>query len=101
MPRKKAATFKCEKCGKEFGMAMHLGRHMTTTHGQAPKSATRAKSRKAARVGARKGRRVGRPAGVVGRLGLRSMSLDQLVQVISAAKDEANRRIAEIQGQLR
>ena len=100
MPRKRAASFKCKKCGKTFAMAMHLGRHMTTTHGQASKSAKK-KAKKAARRAARKGRRVGRPAGVVGRLGLRNMSLDQLVQVISAAKEEANRRIAAIQEELR
>jgi hypothetical protein len=41
MPRKKTAAFKCEKCGKRFAMAMHLGRHRATQHGQAPgRSAT-------------------------------------------------------------
>ncbi|HOW73796.1 MAG TPA: C2H2-type zinc finger protein [Phycisphaerae bacterium] len=34
MPRKKTPKFKCEKCGKAFNMAMHLGRHMATAHGQ-------------------------------------------------------------------
>jgi hypothetical protein len=34
VPRKKAAKFTCVKCGKTFAMAMHLGRHMTTIHGQ-------------------------------------------------------------------
>jgi hypothetical protein len=97
MPRKKAATFKCEKCGKKFGMAMHLGRHMTTIHGQAPvKSAKPAKAKRAVKIGARKGRPVGRPAGVVSRLGLRDMSLDQLVEVIAAAKAEAGVRITEL-----
>ena len=70
MPRKKAGKFKCEKCGKTFGMAMHLGRHLATIHGRIPKAAKPKKAKKAARTGARKGRRVGRPAGVVGRLGL-------------------------------
>ncbi len=89
MPRKKAARFRCEKCGKTFGMAMHLGRHMATIHGQ--------KTRKAVKRAAGKGRRGGRPAGVVGRLGLRNMSLDQLVQVIATAKAEAANRLAELQ----
>lgn len=38
MPRKKTAAFKCGKCGKTFAMPMHLGRHMTTMHGQAAKA---------------------------------------------------------------
>ena len=94
MPRKTGTKVKCEKCGKEFGMAMHLGRHMTTIHGQASKAA---KPKKAAKRAARKRGRVGRPPGVIARLGLREMSLDQLVEVIAAAKDEGERRIAEIQ----
>ena len=93
MPRKKATTFKCKKCGKKFAMAMHLGRHMATMHGQRPK--------KAAKRAARKGRRGGRPPGVVGRLGLRGMSLDQLVQVIAAAKQEAASRLTELQEAIR
>ena len=93
MPRKRAAKFKCGKCGKTFGMAMHLGRHMATMHGQKPK--------KAAKRAGRKGRRGGRPPGVVGRLGLRGMSLDQLVQVIAAAKQEAASRLTELQEAIR
>jgi len=101
MPRKKAAKFKCEKCGKAFTMAMHLGRHMVAKHGQAPKAAKAAKPKKATKRAARKRGRVGRPPGVVRRLGLRDMSLDQLVEVIAAARDEGERRIAEIQESLR
>ena len=53
MPRKKATTFKCEKCGKAFSMAMHLGRHMTTIHSQAPtRSAPAAKPKRTANAGA-------------------------------------------------
>jgi hypothetical protein len=93
MPRRKAAKFKCEKCGKQFAMAMHLGRHRTTIHGQ--------KRKKVAKRAARKSRRGGRPSGVVGRLGLRSMSLDQLVEVIAAAKAEAASRLTELQQAIR
>jgi hypothetical protein len=53
MPRKKAAKFKCEKCGKTFGMAMHLGRHMTTIHGQSktpPAAAARPKQTESRRA---------------------------------------------------
>ena len=31
MPR--VGTFKCAVCGRSFGMAAHLGRHMHTIHG--------------------------------------------------------------------
>jgi len=71
MSRKKAAKFKCAKCGKVFGMAMHLGKHMTTTHGQKPRAAKATKPKKAKKRATRKGRRIGRPAGAAGRLGLR------------------------------
>lgn len=100
MPRKKAAKFTCQECGKAFDLAMHLGRHMTTIHGQTPKAAKVAKSKKArktAKVGARKHRRGGPTAGVVGQLGLHNLSIDQLVEVIAAAKQEGQRRIAEMQ----
>ncbi len=52
MPRKKTAKFKCEKCGKTFGMAMHLGRHMTTIHGQskAPPTVKARPTKKASRT---------------------------------------------------
>jgi ribosomal protein S14 len=98
MPRKKAAKFRCEKCGKRFTMAMHLGRHITTIHGKAPKAT---KPKKAAKRAVRKGRRVGRPPGVVGRLGLKNLSLEQLVDLIAAAKEEAGKRIAQIQETIR
>jgi len=94
MPRTKA-KFTCTKCGQKFGMAMHLGRHMKAKHGRP--SAKPPKAKKAKKGRARKARRIGRPPGVAGRLGLRSLSLDQLVQVIAAAKEEGQRRIAEIQ----
>jgi hypothetical protein len=96
MPRKPAAKFKCEKCGKSFGMAMHLGRHMTTIHGRTPTAAKAAKPKKTKKVGTRKRGRVGPPTGVAGRLGLRDLSIDQLVEVIAAAREEGQRRIAEM-----
>ena len=33
--------YRCPKCGKSFGMAAHLGRHMTTIHGQLGKMASK------------------------------------------------------------
>ncbi|HOW74203.1 MAG TPA: C2H2-type zinc finger protein [Phycisphaerae bacterium] len=84
--RRKKTGFKCTKCGKSFKMAMHLGRHMKTTHGQAkPLKATR--DRKPAA-------REGRPA--AGIASLKDLSLDQLVGLIAAAKAEASRRMTEL-----
>ena len=94
MPRKKAASFKCNQCGKEFAMAMHLGRHMTTIHGQSSKTAKRTKGTK---VAARKSAPVGRPPAIVGGLGLRDLTLDRLANVITSAREEVARRIAQIQ----
>ncbi|HOW72602.1 MAG TPA: C2H2-type zinc finger protein [Phycisphaerae bacterium] len=89
MPRKKAAKLRCTKCGKTFKMAMHLGRHMKTIHGQAK----RLKAKKGRKPAARKGRR----AGTAQIAGLHDLSLDQLVGLIAAAKAEADRRMAELQ----
>ena len=97
MPRKQA-KLRCSKCGQSFKLAMHLGRHMKAKHGKAAKAA---KAKKAKKGGARKARRMGRPSGVAGRLGLRSMSLEQLMEVIAAAKREAGRRIAEFRKVMR
>ena len=94
MPRKKAASFKCSQCGKEFAMAMHLGRHKTTIHGQASKAAKR---KKAARVSVRTGRPAGRPPAIVGGMDLHDLTLDRLADVITGAREEVARRIAQIQ----
>ena len=94
MPRKKAASFTCNQCGKKFAMAMHLGRHMTTIHGQSSKTAKRTKGTK---VAARKSAPVGRPPAIVGGLGLRDLTLDRLADVITSAREEVARRIAQIQ----
>ncbi|MBP7936356.1 MAG: C2H2-type zinc finger protein [Phycisphaerae bacterium] len=48
MPRKKTG-FRCSECGKAFKMAMHLGRHMTTIHGQS-KTPPAAKARPTKKV---------------------------------------------------
>ena len=94
MPRKKAASFKCSQCGKEFAMAMHLGRHMTTIHGQVPKTAKRKKARKAGRP---KGTAVARPPAIIGGMGLHDLTLERLADVITSAREEVVRRIAQIQ----
>jgi hypothetical protein len=40
----RTGKFKCSACGRSFGMAAHLGRHMTTIHG-AKAAKAKAKSR--------------------------------------------------------
>ena len=75
-------------------MAMHLGRHMTTIHGQSSKSTHR---KKAARVAARKSAPAGRPSATIGGLGLNDLTLDRLTEVITSAREEVARRIAQIQ----
>ncbi|NOS99131.1 MAG: C2H2-type zinc finger protein [Phycisphaerales bacterium] len=104
--------FNCEKCDRKFVMAAHLARHMIMTHGQKKKGAGKAGAAKGRPAMKRRGpgrppgrpagRPVGRPlgrppmaSGVGSRLGLRTMSLEQIAAVIDAARDEARRRIAD------
>lgn len=98
------AQFKCSKCSRTFGMAAHLARHVNALHGGKRKSAAKKSGRTKKRMG-RPARRVGRPrtkvngrgAGRASRLGLSSMSLEQLSQLILAARTEARRRISELE----
>jgi hypothetical protein len=39
---------------------------------------------------------IGRPKGIVARLGLRDLGIEQLSMVIDAARDEARRKIAQL-----
>jgi uncharacterized protein GlcG (DUF336 family) len=86
---------------------MHLARHLKTTH-KARTAATsrrqggRMKARRAT-VARRSTRRAkgGRPTGVVARLGLRALGIEQLTEVIHAARQEARRRLAEVQASIR
>ena len=110
-----AGEFKCSKCDRSFSMAAHLARHMSTIHAspkaraakkaKAAREARAAKRRGGAKVRAKVGAkrrkgavrraRMGRPSGAVARLGLRRMTLDQLAEVIEAARGEANSRITQ------
>lgn len=87
-------SFKCPKCSRTFGMAGHLGRHMSAIHGvKSAKAAPKGEGRGRGRPkGARKAG-PGRPSGLSTRMGLRSMSLDQLSELISEARDEARRKL--------
>jgi uncharacterized C2H2 Zn-finger protein len=95
MPRKK---FKCPKCDRKFSMAAHLARHTSTMHGM--KSKTKKASKK--RAGRRKkgARRMGPPSGIERKFGVRNMSLDQLGNLIAAARAAARDKIAAFENQL-
>lgn len=92
MPRKK---FKCPKCDRSFSMPGHLGRHMSATHGtKKRKKATKKAKRRSVR---RRKKRAGRRAGVATRMGFKNMTLEQLSQVIDAARAEARRKLAALE----
>lgn len=86
MPRKKTAKgkLKCAKCGKSFALPMHLGRHMTTQHGQAAGKKNAGRPRKAKAAAASGGLQ----------LDFRNMPADDLIAVLTGAREEANRRLA-------
>jgi len=86
--------FKCSKCGRSFKMKAHLARHQSAGHG-AKKTAKKKTVGKEAKK--RKVRRGGRPKGIAARLGIRDMSLEQLTELIAAARGEARRKLAELQ----
>lgn len=102
MPRKK---FKCSKCERSFSMAAHLARHVSTLHASpkariAKAAKAAAKKRRASKSGTQKrgpAKRMGRPTGLISRLGLRNMTLEQLGDVMNATKEMAQRKIAEMQ----
>ena len=88
-------TFKCGRCGRSFKMKAHLARHQSAGHGAKKKTAKKKTAGKKAKK--RKVRRGGRPKGIAARLGLGSMSLEQLTELIAAARSAARRKLAELQ----
>ncbi len=82
MPRKKAAQFRCRKCGESFKMAMHLGRHMSTRHAGATKK------RRARRPAKR------RPRSIAPRFDVETMPADELAALLRAVQEEVKRRLA-------
>ena len=91
MPKK---TFKCSKCDRSFKMAGHLARHLSATHGKKTKKKTKTAKRRGKKRTAKK---LGRPKGSTSRFGLKTMTLEQLTQLIDAARGEARSRLAEIE----
>lgn len=99
MAKARKGKFKCPRCDRTFSMAAHLARHKNSAHG--PKKAKKkAQARKKTRRG-RKAKRAGRPRGVASRMGLQNMSLEELSQLITAARAAARRKMAELGKALR
>lgn len=97
------AKLKCSRCDRTFSMPAHLARHMSASHGAKKKRASAKKAKRRGRPpGKRTGKaargRRGRPSGLIARLGLRNLSLEQLSEVIAAARSEAHRMIAAFRG---
>lgn len=86
MPKKK---FKCSKCDRSFSMPAHLARHMNTIHATGKPKAIQRRGTKMLRVG--------RSTGISSRFALGSMSLDQLLNLIDAARVEARERLSDVE----
>ena len=98
MAKAAKGKFKCPKCDRTFSMPGHLGRHMSAIHGlKSKKKAAKKKAKRRKKVRRRrKVKRVGRPAGVAARLKLQKMTLEELGQLIIAARAEARRKMAAL-----
>ncbi len=91
MPKK---TFKCKKCDRTFTRPGPYAWHMQSMHGAKKRRTVKKAKRRTVR---RKKKRAGRPKGVASRLGLGSMSLEELTQVIDAARAEARQKLAALE----
>jgi uncharacterized C2H2 Zn-finger protein len=96
MARPRKGTFKCGRCQRKFSMAAHLARHMAAMHG-VKKTGKRTYTKRMKRPYGK----VGRPTGIVARLGLRDLGLEQLSLVIDAARQEARRQLLLMEAALR
>ncbi len=81
-------TLRCKKCDKTFTRPGPFAWHMQSMHGAKKKTAKKAKRR-----GKRTMKRAGRPKGAASRLGLKTMSLEQLTHLIDAARAEARQKL--------
>lgn len=86
MPRKK--TLKCPKCSRMFSMPAHVARHLNMIHGAARRSNAKGRMR---------ARKMQRASLAISRLGLQTLSLEQLRDVMDAARSEAQERLRELQ----
>lgn len=90
--------YKCPKCDRTFSMAAHLARHMNSVHASKAKKKA-AKKKAAKRIKSSKAspaRRAGRPKGTAAQLKLKTMTLEQLTELITAARAEARRKMTEL-----
>lgn len=91
-------TFKCKKCDRTFTRPGPFAWHMQSMHGAKKKTKV---AKKAKRRGKKRTmKRAGRPKGSVSRFGLKTMSLEQLTQLIDSARGEARRRLTEIEASI-
>ena len=92
-------TLKCKKCDRTFTRPGPFAWHMQSMHGAKKKK--KATAKKTNWRGKRRSmKKAGRPKGAAGRLGLKTMSLEQLMQLIDAARGEARSRLAEIEASI-
>lgn len=124
MAKAAKGKFKCPRCDRTFSMAAHLARHKNTIH--ASKTARKAgkkkgrpkkkvrrrrvvkragravkRARRPARRARRTVKRAGRPRGIAGQMKLRTLTLEQLGELITAARAQARRKITELQKTLK
>jgi len=90
----KNGSLKCEKCNRHFSLPAHLARHMSAIHGAGGRR--KRKAGRKVRMHGRRGR-IGRPKAIISGLRLDEMSLDQIMEVISVAKNEARNRLDRLQ----
>ncbi len=92
-------TFKCKKCDRTFTRPGPFAWHMQSMHGAKKKK--KAMAKKAKRRGKKRTmKKGGRPKGAASRMGLKTMSLEQLTQLIDAARGEARSRLADIEASI-
>lgn len=92
--------FKCARCGRGFKMKAHLARHLSASHGVKKRGAAGRK------VKARRGRPprakgAWRNARAASPVQLSNLSVEQLGDLIAAARVEAHRRIEDLQKSMR
>ena len=95
MPKK---TIKCKKCDKTVTRPGPFAWHMQSMHGAKKKVKVAKKAKRRGKTRAMK--RAGHPKGSTSRFGLKTMSLERLMQLIDAARGEARSRLAEIEASI-
>jgi uncharacterized C2H2 Zn-finger protein len=90
-------TFKCPSCRRTFKMAAHLARHRAAAHGvKSKRKVKKAKAGRRKKAVRRRVTRMGRPTAMASRFKLRNLTLEELGEIIVAARAEGRRRVAEL-----